>query len=110
VRCEPRSRCDGVSINVFESKQRLTMVEDRARQLAGAGAHIALHYASLEGQNESRISREEVARSGVRVSVHVGDLTSDAAIDRLVEDVCKAHGNSTSAVQSRPFCIMLTHS
>lgn len=70
---------------------RLRSVTVIAHQLAGEGASLALHYNSPSSKDETMKLCEELSKKGTKVSVHVGDLTTAAAVEKLFADVLAEH-------------------
>lgn len=66
---------------------------ESARELAKDGANLALHYNSPKSKDETLQFRDELvkAHSGIKVSIHVGDLTTAAAVEKLFQDVLTEH-------------------
>lgn len=64
-----------------------------ARELAKDGANLALHYNSPKSKDETLQFRDELVRahSGIKVSIHAGDLTTAAAVEKLFIEVLAEH-------------------
>lgn len=60
------------------------------RTLARAGASVAVHYRSSEGDAASLV--EEIRTTGCRAVMLQADLSSEAACKKLVEEACGALG------------------
>ena len=81
-----------------------------ARDLAAQGAKaIAIHYNSDATKAAADETAKAVKAAGASVSVHQGDLTSAAAMEKLFSDAKKALGridiaiNTTGQVLKKPF-------
>ena len=64
-----------------------------ARDLAKDGANLALHYNSAKSKDETEKFRDELekAHSGIKVSIHAGDLTTASAVEKLFKEVLSEH-------------------
>lgn len=71
-----------------------------ARDLAKEGANLALHYNSAGSKDETFKLKDELARGGIKVSVHQGDLTTGAAVEKLFTDVVAEHGHLNIVVNN----------
>jgi len=65
-----------------------------ARQLAGQGAHLALHYNSQGSKIDGDKLKAELQKSSPKskVALYQGDLTTKAAVDSLFAAVLKDFG------------------
>ena len=65
-----------------------------ARQLADAGANLALHYNSPSGKNDGTQLESELKQKNhsIKVAFYQGDLTSAAAVTKLFQDALKDFG------------------
>lgn len=73
-----------------------------ARDLAAEGASLALHYNSPKSKDETLQLADELQKkhAGVKVSVHVGDLTTGAAVEKLFGDAVAQHGKVNIVVNT----------
>lgn len=73
-----------------------------ARDLANEGANLALHYNSPGSKEEAFRLKDELtaARGGIKVSVHQGDLTVGAAVEKLFADAVAEHGRLNIVVNT----------
>lgn len=73
-----------------------------ARDLAREGASLALHYNSPKSKDETVKLADELLKSypGIKVSVHVGDLTTSAAVEKLFSDALARHGKLNIVVNT----------
>lgn len=73
-----------------------------ARDLAKEGADIALHYNSDKSKEETFRFKDELlqAHSRIKVSVHVGDLTTGAAVEKLFTEALAEHGELNIVVNT----------
>lgn len=53
---------------------------------------MAIHYNSAKTKDDASKLVEELNKSGIKTSIHSGDLTSAAACEKLFEGVLKEHG------------------
>ncbi|KAK4620063.1 Hydroxynaphthalene reductase-like protein Arp2 [Fulvia fulva] len=65
---------------------------DTARQLAKEGATLAIHYNSAKSKAETEAFVAALQKDGTKASIHVGDLTSAAAAEKLFSEVTQQHG------------------
>lgn len=65
-----------------------------AREIADEGVNLALHYNSPNSKDETMRSRDELVKAhpNIKVSVHAGDLTTGAAVEKLFKDAVAEHG------------------
>lgn len=73
-----------------------------ARDLAREGANLALHYNSPKSKDETLQLADELQKthSGIKVTVHVGDLTTGAAVEKLFTDAVAQHGKLNIVVNT----------
>lgn len=66
-----------------------------ARELAGQGASLALHYNSASSQKQAQALEAELRQNhpNIKVSVYQGDLTSAAAVTKLFRDTLRDFGH-----------------
>ena len=67
---------------------------ETARELAGAGAHLALHYNSASSKANANELETELKQKypGTKVAFYQGDLTTASAVDQLFASVLKDFG------------------
>lgn len=67
---------------------------ESARELAGVGANLALHYNSASSKNNATELEAELKQKypNLKVAFYQGDLTSAAAVDKLFDSVLKDFG------------------
>ncbi|KAJ5378204.1 uncharacterized protein N7496_005613 [Penicillium cataractarum] len=67
---------------------------ESARELAGVGANLALHYNSASSKTNATELEAELKQSypNLKVAFYQGDLTSAAAVDKLFDSVLKEFG------------------
>ncbi|KAJ5198697.1 uncharacterized protein N7498_007814 [Penicillium cinerascens] len=67
---------------------------ESARELAGAGADLALHYNSASSKNNAAELETELKQKypNVKVAFYQGDLTTASAVDKLFQSVLKDFG------------------
>lgn len=67
---------------------------ESARELAGVGANLALHYNSASSRNSAAELEAELKQKypNLKVAFYQGDLTSAAAVDKLFDSVLKDFG------------------
>jgi hypothetical protein len=65
-----------------------------AREIADEGANLALHYNSPASKDETWRFMDELtaAHPEITISIHAGDLTTGAAVEKLFKDVVTMHG------------------
>lgn len=65
-----------------------------ARQLADAGANLALHYNSPSAKNDGVELEKELKQKNpsIKVAFYQGDLTSAGAVTKLFQDALKDFG------------------
>jgi NAD(P)-dependent dehydrogenase (short-subunit alcohol dehydrogenase family) len=65
-----------------------------AREIANEGVNLALHYNSPNSKDETLRFKDELmkAHKNIKVSVHAGDLTTGAAVEKLFKDAVAEHG------------------
>jgi len=56
---------------------------ETARELAKEGVTLAIHYNSAKSKSETETFANELQKNGTKVSVHVGDLTTASACEKL---------------------------
>lgn len=67
---------------------------ETARELAGIGANLALHYNSASSKNSAVELEAELKQKhpNLKIAFYQGDLTSAAAVDKLFDSVLKDFG------------------
>lgn len=67
---------------------------ESARELAGVGANLALHFNSASSKNNAAELEAELKQKypNLKVAFYQGDLTSAAAVDKLFDSVLKDFG------------------
>lgn len=79
-----------------------------SRQVAEAGANVAIHYNSESSRAEAERTRDTAEATGARTVLLTGDLTAPAAVERLFADATDTLGpidiavNSTGQVLRKP--------
>jgi len=65
-----------------------------AREIADEGVNLALHYNSPTSKDETVRFRDELvaAHPEITISIHAGDLTTGAAVEKLFKDAVTVHG------------------
>ena len=73
-----------------------------ARQLADAGANLALHYNSPSAKNDGVELEKELKQKNpsIKVAFYQGDLTSAAAVTKLFQDSLKDFGKINIVVNN----------
>lgn len=71
-----------------------------SRQVAEAGANVAIHYHSEGSRADAESTRKEVEAAGVRAVILSGDLTVPATVERLFADATEALGPIDVAVNT----------
>jgi len=73
-----------------------------AREMANEGVNLALHYNSPKSKDETVRLMDELAAAhpGTTISVHAGDLTTGAAVEKLFKDAVTVHGGLNIVVNT----------
>ncbi len=69
------------------------MGRELVRQLAAAGAHVAMCDVSADNMAESQALAESAAASGVRITSFVADVSDEANVLAFRDDVAARHGS-----------------
>ncbi|MGP5637336.1 SDR family oxidoreductase [Corynebacterium variabile] len=71
-----------------------------ARQVAAAGANVAIHYNSESSRSDAEATLAAVREAGVTGAIFQGDLTSPAAVEKLFTEAEQALGTIDIALNT----------
>lgn len=73
-----------------------------ARDLAKQGANLALHYNSPSSKDSASELKDELQSTykDLTISIHQGDLTTGAAVEKLFKDAVAQHGKVNIVVNT----------